>query len=103
MKFNRPNTIAGCAILLILLLRFWPHPKLADQVRLSTALWSADGQLLRVTLASDDNFRLWTPLSEISPSLIDAFLLKEDRRFYWHPGVNPVALGRAAFRTWRGE
>jgi penicillin-binding protein 1C len=71
-------------------------------VRLSTSLWSADGQLLRVTLASDDNYRLWTPLSQISAPLIDAFLLKEDRRFYWHPGVNPIALARAAFLTWRG-
>ena len=40
------------------------------------------------------------PLSEISPALVDAFLLKEDRWFYWHPGVNPVALVRAAFRTY---
>ncbi|HEX3703450.1 MAG TPA: penicillin-binding protein 1C, partial [Vicinamibacterales bacterium] len=34
--------------------------------------------------------------------LIDAFLLKEDRWFYWDAGVNPVALVRAAFRTYRG-
>jgi membrane carboxypeptidase/penicillin-binding protein PbpC len=29
-------------------------------------------------------------------------LLQEDRFFYWPPGVNPVALLRAALRTWRG-
>src|SRR6185437_443883 len=34
--------------------------------------------------------------------LIEAFLLKEDRSFYWHPGVNPIALTRAAFRTLHG-
>ena len=39
---------------------------------------------------------------EISPALVDAFLLKEDRWFYWHPGVNPIALARAAIRTYRG-
>ena len=38
----------------------------------------------------------------MSPALVDAFLLKEDRWFYWHPGVNPIALARAAFRTYRG-
>ena len=38
--------------------------------------------------------------TQMSPALVDAFLLKEDRWFYWHPGVNPVALARAAFRTY---
>src|SRR5262252_2290317 len=86
----------------ILLLRITPHPKLSDQIPLSTGVWSADGELLRVTLASDDQYRLWTPLSEMSPELIDAFLLKEDRYFRWHPGVNPVALIRASFKTYNG-
>ena len=67
-----------------------------DQVPQSTSIWSADGELLRVTLAADDQYRLWTPLSEMSPALVDAFRLKEDRWFYWHPGVNPVSLVRAA-------
>jgi penicillin-binding protein 1C len=75
---------------------------LREQFPQSTSYWSADGQLLRVTLASDDQYRLWTPLSAMSPVLVDAFLLKEDRWFNWHPGVNPVALLRAGFRTWRG-
>jgi penicillin-binding protein 1C len=95
--------VALIAAALVFLPRLWPHAPLADRVRLSTSLWSADGQLLRVTLASDDHYRLWTPLSRISAPLIDAFLLKEDRRFFWHPGVNPVALARAAFLTWRGS
>jgi penicillin-binding protein 1C len=88
--------------LALLTLRFWPHARLADQVNLSTSIWSADGQLLRVTLAPDDTYRLWTPLGKISDPLVEAFLLKEDRGFYWHPGVNPVALTRAAFRTLHG-
>jgi penicillin-binding protein 1C len=65
-------------------------------------VWSADGQLLRVTLASDDQYRLWTPLRQMSPALVDAFLLKEDRWFYWHVGVNPIALCRAALKTYGG-
>ncbi len=89
-------------VLLLAALRLLPHSPLSSRVPLSTAVWSADGELLRVTLASDDQYRLWTPLSEISPELIDAFLLKEDRWFRWHPGVNPVALVRAAFTTYTG-
>ena len=93
----------GAFACVLLLIRFWPHTPLSDRVPLSTAVWSADGELLRVTLASDDQYRLWTPLAQISPDLIHAFLLKEDRWFYWHPGVNPMALSRAGFRTWRGN
>src|SRR5262245_45839498 len=90
-------------IVMFLLLRLAPHASLADRVPLSTAVWSSDGELLRVTLASDDQYRLWTPLDQISPDLIEAFLVKEDRWFYWHPGVNFVALTRAGFRTYRGS
>jgi penicillin-binding protein 1C len=81
-------------------LRFWPHASLQARVAVSTGVWSADGELLRVTLAADEQYRLWVPLDEISPTLVDAMLLKEDRWFYVHPGVNPVALGRAAYRTY---
>ncbi len=69
----------------------------------STSLWSEDGQLLRATLAADGQYRLWTPLNEMSPAVAEAFRLKEDRWFYWHPGVNPVSLVRAARSTWRGD
>ena len=72
-----------------------------QRVPLSTGVWSADGELLRVTRAADDQYRLWVPLSQISPALVDAFLLKEDRWFYWTSGVNPIALVRAALRTYR--
>lgn len=82
--------------------RAWPHASLQSQVPNSLAVWSADGQLLRVTRAADDQYRLWVPLADMSPAVVEAFLLKEDRWFYWHPGVNPAALVRAAFRTYIG-
>jgi penicillin-binding protein 1C len=91
---------AACAAIGLVLLRAWPHPPLAARAPLSTAVWSADGELLRVTRASDDQFRLWVPLAEMSPALVDAFLLKEDRWFYWHPGFRPWALTRAAYKTY---
>ena len=81
-------------------IRAWPRPPLRDTIPTSTEVWSADGQLLRVTLASDDQYRMWVPLEAMSPALVDAFLLKEDRWFHWHPGVNPLALTRAAVRTY---
>jgi penicillin-binding protein 1C len=93
----------GVLLFLLLALRFYPHAPLAERVPLSTAIYSSDGELLRVTLSSDDQFRLWTPLSQMSPQLTEAFLVKEDRWFYLHPGVNLPAIARAAFRTGRGQ
>ncbi|MEP6714163.1 MAG: penicillin-binding protein 1C [Terriglobia bacterium] len=86
----------------MLAIRLWPHKSLEEQIPQSTTVWSADGELLRVTLSSDEQYRLWTPLSQTSSALVNAFCLKEDRWFYWHPGVNPIALIRAAGKTWRG-
>jgi penicillin-binding protein 1C len=88
---------------ILLLIRLYPHHPLRELAPESTSIWSADGQLLRATLAADGQYRLWTPLNEMSPVLVDAFRLKEDRWFYWHPGVNPISLIRAARSTWLSE
>ncbi len=37
----------------------------------------------------------WTSIEEVSPALVRAVLLSEDRRFYQHPGVDLLALGGA--------
>lgn len=61
-------------------------------VQFSTAYYDRNGELLRLTLAADDKYRLFTPLSEISPDVVRATILYEDKYFRFHPGVNPVSL-----------
>ena len=94
--------VALIVVIALVAIRIWPHAPLRASVPVSTGVWSADGELLRVTLAPDSQYRLWTPLPEVSPVLVEAILLKEDRWFYWHWGVNPIALARAAVRTYSG-
>lgn len=89
--------------LALVALRLWPHPPLREAAGVSTAVYARDGQLLRLSLAPDDQYRLWVPLADIDARLPQAVLLYEDRWFYWHPGVNPSALARAALASWRGE
>ena len=84
-------------------IRWYPHPALQASIPSSTALLTQDGQLLRLTLSNDQQFRLWTPLNRISPALQEAVLLYEDRRFYWHPGVNPAAMLRSVIQTAQGN
>lgn len=89
-------------VLGLLLLRLWPHAPLQEAAPTSRVVLAEDGTLLRMTLASDGQYRLWLPLERISPSLVQALLLKEDRNFYYHPGINPPALLRAALATYSG-
>src|ERR1051325_7678978 len=81
-------------------IRSWPHPPLERWKPASTAVYDDRGRLLRLVLASDDRYRLWTPLREISPQLVEAVLLREDRWYYWHPGFNPFGLLRGAWVTY---
>src|SRR5437016_1587944 len=82
---------------------FLPKPPLLDGVSFSQCVRDRNGELLRVTLTSDQKFRIWTPLSEIAPDLVDATLLYEDKYFTRHPGVNPIALARSGFGVVRSE
>ncbi|HXI33256.1 MAG TPA: penicillin-binding protein 1C [Gemmatimonadales bacterium] len=83
-----------------LLPRVIPHQPLAARFSTSTAVYDAGGGLLRLTLSADDKYRVWVPLERMSPLLVEATLLQEDRHFRWHPGVNPASLVRGAWRTY---
>ena len=48
-----------------------------------------------------DEHRQDVPLSQIPQHLQHAFVAVEDHRFYSHPGVDPIALGRAISRNLR--
>ncbi len=63
----------------------------------STLVEAADGSVVHAFLNQEDKWRLYTELQEISPTLRTTLIHKEDRWFYYHPGVNPLALGRALF------
>jgi penicillin-binding protein 1C len=78
-------------------LRLWPGPSLRAGIPRSAAISAQGGELLRLTLAPDGQYRLWVELEQMPPRLPAAVLLYEDRWFYQHPGVNPIALLRAAF------
>jgi penicillin-binding protein 1C len=83
-------------------IRFAPREPLSARIPSSTAIFDEQGRLLRLTLASDQQYRLWTPLEEAPQELVAALLLHEDRQFYRHAGVNPAALVRAALSSYSG-
>ena len=79
-----------------------PGTPLAQHYPSSISVFDANGHLLRLTLAADDKYRLWLPLDAISPQIKEAVLLHEDRFFYVHLGINPIASARALWQTGTG-
>jgi penicillin-binding protein 1C len=63
----------------------------------STVVLDRNGELLRAFLAPDEMWRIRVSAEEISPSLKEAVISYEDQYFYWHFGINPAAILRAAF------
>ncbi|MCI4566527.1 penicillin-binding protein 1C [Lysobacter sp. CFH 32150] len=84
----------------LIAMRLWPRPPLSQSVPVSTAVYDQHGRLLRLTTATDQRYRLWVPLDQVSPTLIDAVLLHEDAWFRRHPGFNPISLTRGAWSTY---
>jgi penicillin-binding protein 1C len=76
---------------------FLPKPALTDGIDYSRVIFDRHHKLLRIALTKDEKYRIYTPLSAISPELINATLFHEDRYYRVHPGVNPVAIARSAW------
>jgi len=54
-----------------------------------------NGALFSVLIAKDKRWRFDLPLEEVDPFFIKLLIAFEDKRFYYHPGVDPLALLRA--------
>lgn len=98
------RSLLWASLLLVLMSGgFWafcPKPALYGDFSFSSAVFDGDGGLLRLSLADDSRYRLYTPLERITPAAVEATLLYEDRHFYKHPGVNPLSVMRGAWSTY---
>lgn len=56
----------------------------------------ADGTPMNVALAPDDRWRVPVTVDDVDPDFVTALVAREDARFWWHPGVDPLAIVRAA-------
>ena len=91
---------AGSAFLLALLVldRLFPLPAPGRDSPYALVVLARDGTPLR---AFPDNQHVWrhaVTLRQVSPLYLEALVAYEDRAFWWHPGVNPLALMRAGWQ-----
>ncbi len=103
----KPRFWRGLAISLLCLLavlwsadRLFPLPlPVDDQARVVLA---EDGTPLWRFADADGVWRYPITPEQVAPAYLQALLSYEDRWFYQHPGVNPLALGRATWQNLRG-
>lgn len=65
---------------------------------------SPNGQMVRVRAADGTviqslgpSFGRWIPVGELPKDMKDAMVAVEDRRFYYHPGVDPIGITRSFY------
>jgi penicillin-binding protein 1C len=90
-------------LLAALIVRRLPYPELAAYQNRSRGLVLQDrhGTVLRVLPARDGVKREWVPLEEIPAGAVRVFIRAEDRRFYFHPGVDLISAAGSALRNLR--
>jgi penicillin-binding protein 1C len=94
----------GTAALLVLLLvlDFAFPPPLPKQRDTSTLVVAADGSPLRAFADAEGVWRYPASADSVSPLYLQALLTYEDRWFWQHPGINPLAILRASGQLLRG-
>jgi penicillin-binding protein 1C len=98
MAFWRKKKLRyGLIIGVLLLVYAFSLPRPLFNNPTSTVLVDSEGNLLGAIIADDGQWRF--PYSAKVPEKFEKCIIQfEDRNFYRHPGVNPLALGRA---TWQ--
>jgi penicillin-binding protein 1C len=94
---------AAAGVMLVSAFAAWvvslgPLP-LAQARQVSTTVVDRNGKLLRAYAMADGRWRLPVDAkTNVDPGYLKLLLTYEDRRFRSHAGVDPLALGRAAFQ-----
>lgn len=89
----RTKIIAGIGLLLFVAYLFC-LPRQLFQTPYATVVTDRNNELLGARIAEDGQWRF--PPSDTVPEKFEKCIVAfEDRYFHWHPGVNPLAIGRA--------
>ncbi|HEY8332486.1 MAG TPA: penicillin-binding protein 1C [Tardiphaga sp.] len=102
--FKRAATVAAAVfIVCAVAAAAWVHSlgplPLQQAKQVSTTVVDRNGKLLRAYAMADGRWRLpVNAKTSVDPGYLNLLLAYEDKRFYNHHGVDPLALGRAAFQ-----
>ena len=68
----------------------------------STIILDRNGELIGASIAADEQWR-FPPRDDLPDKFVQAATLYEDRHFFHHPGVDLLAVGRAAWANLRSR
>lgn len=92
---KRRFAVVFLVILLVLIIAAFTVPAtiISGASPLSYALYASDGTLLGAQVASDGQWRF--EMGKVPEKFAEAIVTFEDKRFYWHPGVDFFSIIRA--------
>ena len=94
-RFLRIKILCGlCGLSALWLWLYVSLPRPLFRAPCSTLLYSSDGELLGARIAADGQWR-FPPPDSLPPRFITCLTTYEDKRFFYHPGVDPAAAFRA--------
>ena len=94
---SRASSLLYVSLILLLALDlFFPLP---EQKEFSKVIYAKNGSLLSAYLTRDSKWRMKSSIDEVTPDLLTAIIEKEDKWFYWHFGINPIAVTRALLQN----
>jgi penicillin-binding protein 1C len=97
-KLRRRKKIILFIIFVLLVWFYFSLPKKLFNAPTSYVIEDADGNLLNATIAADGQWRF--PYNKNVPQkFIDCITTFEDKRFFKHPGVDPVSIVRAVTKN----
>jgi len=94
------HKIITCIVVMVLL--FLLVPVVRFKVPYSTVIEASDGSLLGAKIAADGQWR-FPPRDTLPEKFRKCIIRFEDRKFYFHPGIDPFAVARAAGQNFRSN
>lgn len=92
--------LAGALVLWLFMFIAVPGKLFTDPY--STLMYSREGELLGARIAPDGQWR-FPPAKTVPNKFAKCLIAFEDKRFYWHPGVDPAAIIRAVKQNTKAE
>ena len=100
LKKHPKKTLLLAGLLLLAYLFCLPKPLFDTPTCM--VLEDKNGNLLGARIAADEQWR-FPPQEKIPEKFIEAITEFEDRRFFYHPGIDPLGIGRAILQNIRNR
>ncbi len=94
--------VAAIVAVLLVFLALLPGPSSLYRAPFCLVVESRSGALLGARIAADEQWR-FPPPDSVPHKFACAIVAQEDRRFRYHPGVDPIAIARAALQNIRAH